>query len=108
MDKSKIVKFILGTILVIYTGFFIVISSNYYQLEEEKKMILTSEQIKKFEEDIANGKEVEIDEYLESNTGNYSNKFSRGASKISNKLETVFQTTLKYVFKQIANKIDKN
>ena len=48
-------------------------ATGYYDYKEHKKVILTSEQIKKFEEDVANGKNLDIEEYLTNTDKNYQN-----------------------------------
>ena len=53
--------------MIFFTSFLVVYFSDitgYYQYQNYKKTTLTLEQIKKFEEDVASGKEIDINEYL--------------------------------------------
>ena len=64
-NKNKIFKFIF---IVFFMSFLVIYFSEltgYYEYQNYKKATLTEEQIKKFEEDVKNGKEVDINKYLE-------------------------------------------
>ena len=62
MSKEKVLRFI----LICFFLFFLVIlfanSSGYYQSKSTKAKVLTEEQIKVFEQDIKNGKNINIDD----------------------------------------------
>ena len=58
-------------------------ATGYYDFAEHKKVTLTNEQIKKFEEDVAQGKNLNIEDYLSNTDKNYQNKTSQMGLKIS-------------------------
>lgn len=68
----KIKSFIFLCILVIYTSIYLMINMGYYEYANYKKKELTEEQIKKFENDVKNGYNIDISSYIENN-----NDFSR-------------------------------
>lgn len=80
----------------------------YYETAEEKKAILTAKQIEEFEKAIANGENVLIEDYLNSNYVDYSNKLSKKMTKLSNGIEVVFEKGVKYIFKEIADAVEND
>ena len=70
MKPEKIFKSVLMILFIIFISLYISQSSGYYEYEQYKKVELTKEQIKKFEQDIKDGKKVfdkccTYDEYLD-------------------------------------------
>ena len=63
----KIKSFIFLCILVIYTSIYLMINMGYYEYANYKKKELTEEQIKKFENDVKNGYNIDITSYIENN-----------------------------------------
>ena len=78
----------------------------YYKTKEEKAKILTEEQIMKFEEDIKNGKNIDITEYINYGKQDYSNKLSSNIYKISLKLESTFDSIIKATFNQVSKMVN--
>lgn len=79
-------------ILFILFIFFLV---NYFQAESNnnlltKKTILTEEKIKEFEEDVKNGKFVDIKDYTSQNNINTSNKVSNIGYNLGNGISEFF------------------
>jgi len=79
--------------------------SGYYQTELQKKMILTNEAIETFEKDVKDGKEIDINNYVEINKKNYDNNFTKTGKYVSKKIEKIISTfinqTLKIILKSI-------
>ena len=98
MSKEKILKFLSICVLVLFIGLLFAESSGYYKIKTTRVKELTEEQIKAFEEDIANGKDVDIKDYLEYDNVDYYNKLSSGIYKLSLRLEKVVDSTIKYIF----------
>ena len=72
-------------------GYYIAISNGYYETKLREKNIMTEEQIKRFEEDIKLGKEIDFNEYLNPPITSYDNKMSRAGATFSEKSEKVMQ-----------------
>ena len=66
---------------------------------------LTEEQIKAFEEDIKNGKEINVKDYI-INQKNYTNKLSNDIYKVSLRLEKGIDKTIKLIFKYVNNTLE--
>ena len=106
MDNTKIFKLV---VIVIFLSFFctVILSlSGYYQTELQKKMVLTNEAIQNFEQDIAAGKEVDINDYLEMNQKDYDNNFTKSGRYISEKLNGLVSNGIKKTIKIIIKAIE--
>ena len=73
----------LAILFVVYLGYLMALESGYYQSKVEQKTILTEEKIEEFEEDIKNGKELDIKDYVVSDYKDYSSPLSKAGQKIS-------------------------
>lgn len=87
--------FIIGLFLLLY--FF---GSNVFQSRLTVKRDLTQEQIDKFEEDVRNGVEVDIKNYIVKDK-KYNNIITDTNSKISNVIEYSFKKIFEYLLKNI-------
>ena len=97
--NNKIYRFIF---MVFFLSFLVIYFSEitgYYQYQNHKKATLTQEQIKKFENDIAEGKEVDINEYLVADNRTYNNKLSKLTSKLSDGISSVVESGVESTFK---------
>ena len=87
-DKKKLAKkgfkLILLVLFAIYITVFISNKYGYYEYQKLKQVTLTQEQIKKFEEDVKNGVNVEIEDYLVDVNRNYQTNLSQAGLNLSN------------------------
>ena len=63
------------------------VQSGYYEKKVYDKMILTEEQKQAFEEDVSNGLDVDLTDYLEDDYVDTSNTASRLGQKIGDELD---------------------
>ena len=86
-DKTKIYTKIFNTSFVVLLIVFLVLylsqATGYYNYEQHKKMVLTEEKIKQFEKDIKDGKDLNLENYLDSPVKNYQNKMSGFGQNLS-------------------------
>ncbi len=80
---KKIFKFCFWCCFITFLTLYLSQATGYYEYEQHKKVSFTNEQIKKFEEDVASGKNVDLDSYLVEKEKNYSNKTSKLGYNIS-------------------------
>lgn len=59
----KLFKLFILVLFIIYTAIYTMVNMGYYEYSNYKKKVLTEEQIKKFEEDIKLGREVDLEKY---------------------------------------------
>jgi len=105
--KNKIYKFIF---LIFFMSFLVIYFSEltgYYEYQNHQKTTLTEEQIRKFEEDVKNGNEVDINKYLVVDTKKYNNALSKLASKLSDNISKIVNNGVEYTFKYISKIIDE-
>jgi uncharacterized protein (DUF2344 family) len=97
--KNTIVKTIVLSLVVFFLVLVFAEKSGYLKTKEEKTKILTEEQIELFEKDIAQGKSVDINDYVIDNNKDYTNEISNNFYKVSLKLEKGVDGIIKLIFK---------
>ena len=90
-------------LLIGFTAIYISEAKGYYEFEQHNKKVLTEEKIKQFEQDIANGKNIDINNYVVTNEQNYESKLSKAGDKISKKIENFVVDGLNNTFKFLNN-----
>ena len=63
--------------------------TGYYETNIKKNTLLTNEAIQNFEKDIAEGKPVNIKDYIKAEVPDYRNIYSKTGDKISKTVDTV-------------------
>lgn len=108
MDKI-IIKGFSFTLVIVFLVMIFTSSSGYYEYELNKKTTLTNEAIEKFEQDLKDGKNIDIDDYVVKDDKNYDNRISKMGNNISNKIDNIMSAGINYLFKYIEKsiKIDK-
>ena len=97
MKYENTFKIIFIFLFVIFLTMYISVGSNYYEYELHKKVMLTNEDIKKFEDDVKNNKEVDIDNYISSRV-DYSNSFSKASTKVSKETKKYIKQGIEGIF----------
>lgn len=100
--KSPFFK-ILGLLFLIFISLTICLESGYYDAKISRKTEMTNESIKQFEEDIKNGKPIDINSYTFSEQKDYSNNTTDAAIFIGNKVENFMATGITEIFDIIKN-----
>lgn len=80
---------ILGILFLIFIVLYISIECGYYEAKLSKKSALTKENITKFEEDVKNGKVIDINSYTIEENMDYSNSITKMGTAISESVNTV-------------------
>lgn len=80
--------------------------TGYYEYELHKKVVFTEEQIKQFEKDVAEGKNIDIEEYLKDYDKDYQNSVSKAGLFLSEKIGTSVRSGIRYVFNTLNKLID--
>lgn len=104
---DKLLKVCGLSIIIIFLVMFFTSSSGYYEYELNKKSNLTQEAILKFEQDVKDGKEIDINDYLIEEDKDYSNSFSDVGLKLSNKIGDIFSEGVKLIFNSIGKLVDE-
>ena len=81
--KRDWVRMIGMTLLFLFLGLYLASRNGYIDYQARNQMILTQEQIKKFEEDVKNQRPIDIDNYIVREEDLYDNQLSKTSLKIS-------------------------
>lgn len=105
---KEIPKFIFVFLMLSFLIFIIIFISSkagYYEYSNNSRKNFTEEKMAKFEEDVKNGKNVKIEDYLDSESIIYDNNVSKlgdNMSKIINKsVNFILESSFKAVEKMI-------
>ena len=100
-------KFTLAILFIIFLTLFFSGITGVYEYENKQKMLLTNEQIKKFEEDIKNGVEIDMEKYITNNSKNYQNFFSNLGSTLSNTVSNFISSAVSKSFDTLTKFIEQ-
>jgi len=104
-DKKKFInksfKLIFIILFAIFLTIFISNKNGYYEYKRYEQTSLTQEQIKKFEQDIKDGKDVSLNDYLSNTNNNYQTKLSQTGLNISNSVSNIVKKSVDSLFKKI-------
>lgn len=95
---SKIIWKIFIALFVAFLALYLSEATGYYEYEQHQKVVLTNEKIKQFEKDVADGKNIDIENYLETRKNNYQTKISKAGLNISKELGNMIQNGLEATF----------
>ena len=99
MKGKKMIKG-LGIVLgIIFLCSYFMGMSGYYEYHLQNQKNLTEEQIKQFEQDVKEGKEVDLNQYLQTTEIDYSNKLTRTTSELSIKFNDYLKSFLASAFR---------
>lgn len=105
MNNNKIFKFFGIILLLIFIFLVIASKSGYYEYELSQKTKLTDEAIERFEDDVKNGKSIDINNYMNTKAKNYNNKISNVGNEISNSVEKIISKGFSYLFNYLNKQI---
>lgn len=76
ISYKKIYKYFIWFLFLSFLVLYFAQAGGYYETLNNKKATLTEEKIKQFEEDVKNGKQINVDDYIVDISQNYGNKIS--------------------------------
>lgn len=86
--KTNIWTKLLAVAFIIFIGLYIAGKSGYYASEVNQKVLLTDEAIDRFEEDVINGKVVDVNSYLLEDKKNYENDFTKAGDTFTEAVQS--------------------
>lgn len=98
MKKNNIFKIVFITLFLLFISLYIANNNGYIDNNYRNKMTMTEEQIKQFEKDIKNNKNIDINKYVIDKEEKYDNSLSKLALKLSKTISNCFQSTINYIF----------
>ena len=76
-------------LFVVFLGLYIASVSGYYETQVGNKVALTEEAIRDFENDVLEGKNVDIKTYLQEDNKDYSNTFTDMGDRFSESVQKI-------------------
>ena len=101
--RNNLLKTLLVLSFTIFVASYFVEKTGYYDYKLQEKTILTSEQIKKFENDVKEGKEIDIENYFNENKKDYSNNITTNVTKASLKANKYLKKGIESIFNILDN-----
>ena len=101
----SVLKFTLLTLLFLFITLYISDINGYFAYSNYQRKVLTEESIKKFEEDVKNGNNIDVNDYV-LNTKDYSNNISKVSLELSNKIGGFIRNGIVYFFDKITSNIE--
>lgn len=105
--SNKIFKFIFMVLIMSFLVIYLSEMAGYYEYKNYQKKELTEEQIRKFEEDVKNGVEVDLNDYLATNEKSYYNNLSKMTSKLSDGISNAVKKGVENTFKFLSKIVDE-
>ena len=105
MNKT-LIKFLIIIIIISFIASYIIASSGYYEYTIQQKTIITNEKIKEFEKDIKNNENIDLKNYLEEETNDYSNKITTLVYNISDSSNKLTKKIIKILFKKLGSLVE--
>ena len=106
MDKRKISKKIFRYVVSICFATFMALylsqSTGYIEYENQKQVRMTKKQIEKFEKDVAEGKQINMQKYLKTTKKDYQNKLSKTGLTISKAAGSTIESAISHTFKVLS------
>lgn len=106
MKKEIIFKFILLCFIICFLVILFAGKTGYYEKKLRDNSILTEEQIKKFEEDLKKGKNVDISNYVINKNKDYTTKLTSDVYSVSLKVEKTIDKIVKFIFNEVGKNIN--
>ena len=95
-SKSKIIMYFL---IIVFSLLYFTGQSGYYENRLAKSSKLTKAAIIEFEQDVKEGKAVDIKDYIDTNNIDYQNKYSKLGYTISKTIDTTLNDGVSYLVK---------
>lgn len=104
--KKDWLRIIGMTLLFLFLGLYVSSRNGYVDYQARNQMILTQEQIEKFEDDVKNQRPIDIENYIVREEELYDNQISRTSLKISNSIGQTVESILNFIFGKLEGLIE--
>ncbi|MGM9882177.1 MAG: hypothetical protein ACI31S_04975 [Bacilli bacterium] len=106
MNKKKIFKAVFILLFIAFVIGYVIEETGYYEYNLQNKMIMTSEAMTRFENDLKEGKDVREEDYVVSTEKDYTSALTKSTNKISTKVNSVLKKGIEGVFKIIGSFVE--
>ncbi len=101
----KVFKFLLFVTILAFLALFYAYSNGYYERLQNDKVILTNQKIEEFENNLKNGKDITIEDYMVKDKS-YSTKTSELSLKVSDKASNLLDSVIKFLFQKLGSVVE--
>ncbi len=98
---NKLIKLIVLLLCFAFIVSYIIYETGYYEYKLQNRTVLTKEQMEKFEQDVNEGKDVDLNDYLIETETDYSNQLTDATVKVSTKVNSYLKKSVEILFKQL-------
>lgn len=106
MKAKNVFRIIFFTILILFTTLYMTQALGYYEYSAKKTNRLTEDAVRKFEQDLKEGKEVNASDYIKKEN-DYSNRLSKLGITASNIVGDTFDNLMNFIFNELAKNVEK-
>jgi len=99
--NNNIFKTIILLLFILFLALYYSANTGLIDYHAKNKMELTEEQIKKFESDVKNNVEIDLEDYITDYEKNYDNNISKTTMNISKTIGKTIESALNLLFKNI-------
>ncbi len=82
--KKNYFLVLVNILFVMFIFIYVIGETGYHEARIQNETVLTEEAIKQFEQDVLEGKEVDLEKYVKKETVDYSNAFTNIGEKLNN------------------------
>ncbi len=107
MNKKKICKYIFMLLFLVFVIGYVIERTGYYEYNLQNKTTMTNEAMKKFEEDLKQGKDVTIEDYTTNTEKDYTSSLTKGTNKIATKINVYLKKGIEGIFKVLGNFVEE-
>lgn len=98
MTKKKLLKNIFILLFITFIIAYVIELTGYYEYKLQNKTIMTNEAMTRFEEDIKEGKDVLLEDYLISTEKDYTSTLTKQTNKLSLGVNKILKKGIEEVF----------
>lgn len=106
MTKTNLARLIILILIFLFFVLYFMQVSGYNEYSKNRENMLTEEEIKKYEKDIEEGKDVTVTDYLNKNKISYENNISKIGLDLSYFIEDAFNKGMNAFFKMLNEAIE--
>ena len=109
MDKKKmkVVKYVFVSLFLAFVISYLIEKSGYYEYNLQNKTIMTNEAMAQFEKDIADGKDVTMEDYVVTTEKDYTSNLTKTTNKVSVKVNTFLKKGIEGVFRIVSTFVEE-
>lgn len=105
--KNKGFYIVVLVLFIVFLGLYISSNSGMIDYSSRHRKVLTDKNIKEFEEDIKNNKEIDVKKYVYDDMDKYDNSISKSTLKVSNFLGNSIKSILDFTFGKLEKLVNE-